>query len=888
MSLPSGSQLGPYTIASPLGAGGMGEVYRAHDPRLGRDVAVKVLPASSAADGDRLQRFEQEARAAAALNHPNILALYDLGRSDAGPYLVTELLEGDTLRAAFEGGAMPTRKAIGLAVQIARGLSAAHDKGIIHRDLKPENVFVTSDGHAKILDFGLAKLVEPQPGDSLLTTAAPGTTPGMVLGTVGYMAPEQVRGQSVDHRADIFAFGAMLYEMLSGRRAFLRDTPAETMTAILNESPPELSLSSANFSLPLPRIVSRCLEKSPAARFQSAGDLAFALDALSGSSASTGPAVPAISGSSPRLTWIAAAVALLALLALAATMVSIYSRPVASDDRLIRFTFTLPPDWTIPLPPASALPLTVSPDGQSIVMRAVHTSGTTSLLIRRLDEAEARQLPGTVGVETHFWSPDSGSIAFTAGGKLHRLDLAGGPSVVLAEAPDATSGAWGPSGVIILGSFRGMQQVPASGGKLTTILPLAENEVFFTAPYFLSDGRRYIFVVGVGTAVRGGGARQVAMATLGSQDRTLLFDTNVFATPIGVARGQLLFVRGNSVMAQAFDETRAAATGEPVPVVSGVRLPADRPYGVAGVSSGGVLAYVPETNSPTHELAWFDRSGKRTAALAEKANYSNVEITRDGKAAVLSILDPLKRTRDIWTLDLARGLRTRLTFDAGEERSVVWSKDDARVIFNARRTSVERDLFAKNANGSGGETTVLADGLSKDPMSVSPGGRLLLYRVLTSNRNDLWVQPLDGSGKAYPFLADVYDENYGQFSPDGQWVAYSADESGQPQVYVVPFPGKGGKWQVSSAGGSYPRWRADGRELFYLTADGRVMAVPVDTTAGAFRAKASRMLFQASVALQPGYQYAVTGDGQRFLINTAAVAPVPVNVISDWTLALKK
>jgi serine/threonine protein kinase/WD40 repeat protein len=887
MPLPPGSHVGPYTIATPLGAGGMGEVYRARDSRLGRDVAVKVLPSSSSADADRLQRFEQEARAAAALNHPNILALYDIGRSDAGPYLVTELLDGETLRATLEGGALAPRKAIELAVQIARGLAAAHDKGIVHRDLKPDNVFITSDGHAKILDFGLAKLVEPEtalPGGSMLTTAAPGTTPGVVLGTVGYMAPEQVRGHSADHRADVFAFGAVLYEMLSGHRAFRRETSAETMTAILKEQPAELS-PSIGLPLALQRVVNRCLEKNPVARFQSAGDLAFALDALSGSSVSAATGAAIVRQRSPRLPWIAAAVVVLALAAVATW---IYSRPTGRDERLIQFTFSLPAEWTIELPPGSALPLSVSPDGRSIVVRALHRGGTTSLWIRRLDEAEARELTGTGGVEAHFWSPDSSSLAFTAGGKLQRLDLTGGPPTLLAEAPDALSGAWSPAGVIIVGSYRGIQQVSASGGKLTTILPLAENEVFHTAPHFLSDGRRYMYVVGVGTAIRGGGARRVALATLGTTDRKVLFDSNEFVTPIGMARGHLLFVRGNSVMAQPFDEARGAPIGDPVPIVSRVRLLADRPYGVAGASTGGVLAYVAETTVPSHQLAWFDRSGKQTVALDEKANYSNVELSRDGKSAVLAILDPSKRTRDIWTLDLLRGIRTRLTFDAGEERSAVWSQDESRVIFNAQRTGVERDLFIKNANGTGGESTVLADGLSKDPMSVSPDGRLLLYRVSTSNRNDIWVQPLDGSSKPYPFLAEVHDENYGRFSPDGTWVAYTADESGQSQVYVVPFPGKSGKWQVSSAGGSYPRWRGDGRELLYLTNDGKMMSVAVDTTTGAFRAEAPRLLFQAPVAVQPGYQYGVTRDGQRFLINTTVAAPVPVTVVSDWTAGLKK
>jgi len=886
MPLPPGSQLGPYRIASPLGAGGMGEVYCAHDSRLGRDVAVKVLPPASSADTDRLQRFEQEARAAAALNHPNILALFDIGRSDMGPYLVTELLEGETLRTLLESGALPMRKAIEHAVQIARGLAAAHDKGIVHRDLKPENVFITSGGHAKILDFGLAKLLEPQSAlasGSMLTTAAPATTPGVVLGTVGYMAPEQVRGQAVDHRVDIFAFGAMLYEMLSGRRAFQRETSAETMTAILKEDPPELSVSSGSLSPAVQRIVNRCLEKNPAARFQSAGDLAFALDALS----TTSGVAATVANARPRslrLAWIVAAAALVTLAAAAAW---VSTRP-ASSNELIRFTFTVPEGWTLELETNATMPLAVAPDGRAILLRAFDKSGTPSLLIRRLDEVETHPLPGTAGVQGYFWSPDSGSIGFIAGDKIQRLDLAGGAPTVLGEASDLLVGAWSPSGTILLGSYRGLLQIPATGGKVTTLIPLGQNEAFYSVPNFLSDGRRFTFGVAVGDAVRGGGERRLMLGSLGSSEQRMLFDTHEFLTPLGLTHGHLLYVRGNALMAQPYDEARMAPLGEPVPLVTRVQLIPNRPYGAASVSRTGVLAYVAENDRPVHQLAWFDRSGRRTNVEGEFGDFSNVELSADGKSVALAILDPTRRTRDIWIQDLSRGVRTRFTFDPGEERTAIWSPDSTRVVYNAQRKGVERDLFAKASNGSGAETTVLADGLSKDPMSISPDGRFLLYRVSAKTRNDIWVQPLDGSSKPYAFLASEYNENYGRFSPDGKWVAYTGEESGQSQVYVVPFPGPGGKWQVSSAGGTFPKWRGDGRELFYLAMDGQMMSVAVDGTTAAFRAEAPRALFRAPVSSFVGYSYAVTHDGQRFLVNTAVPTPVPVTVVSDWILTLKK
>jgi Tol biopolymer transport system component len=865
----------------------MGEVYRARDLRLGRDVAIKVLPASSSTDVDRLQRFEQEARAAAALNHPNILALYDIGRSDRGPYLVTELLEGETLRALLERGALPMRKAIEQAVQIARGLAAAHDKGIVHRDLKPENVFITSDGHAKILDFGLAKLHEAEPalaGGTMLPTTAPATTPGVVLGTVGYMAPEQVRGQHADHRADIFAFGAVLYEMLSGRRAFHRDTSAETMTAILKDEPPELSSSSISLSPALQRVVTRCLEKNPAARFQSAGDLAFALDALSGSSASGATVASPVNARPARLPWIAAAIGLLALAGAAAW---IYTRP-ASNAELIRFTFTVPESWTVDLETNATMPVAVAPNGRSILVRAVDKAGVPMLLIRRLDDVETRPVPGTAGVQGYFWSPDSGSIAFVTGNKIQRLDLAGGPPTILGEAPDVLTGSWSQSGTIILGSYQGVVQVPQTGGNVTTLIPLGQNEAFHSVPQFLPDGRRFTFVVAVGDAVRGGAERRLMLGSLGTAERTMLFDTHEFLTPLGLTNGHLLFVRGNAIMAQPFDESRMAPTGDAVPVVSRVQLIPNRPYGAASVSPTGVLAYVPENDRVVHHLAWFDRSGRRTDVPGDLADFLNIELSPDARSVALAILDPSRRTRDIWIQDLSRGVRTRFTFDPGEERTAIWSPNSARLVYNSQRKGVERDLFSKMSNGSGAETTVLVDGLSKDPMDISPDGRYLLYRVSAKTRNDIWIQPLDGSGKALPLLTSEYNENYGRFSPDGKWIAYTGEESGQPQVYVVPFPGPGGKWQVSGAGGSYPRWRGDGRELFYVAPDGKMMSVAVDGTTPAFRAEAPRLLFHAPVVSFVGYQYAVTKDGERFLVNTAVPTPLPVTVVSDWTLTLKK
>jgi Tol biopolymer transport system component len=672
--------------------------------------------------------------------------------------------------------------------------------------------------------------------------------------------------------------------MLSGRRAFQRETPAETMTAILKEDPPELSAPSVSASPALQRIVSRCLEKNPAARFHSAGDLAFALDALSGSSASSPHAAPAQTRRSAWIPWVAA---IATLMVIAAALWTYTRRPVPGKE-LIRFTFTLTENWTLDLETDASMPLAVAPDGRAILVRAVDKAGVASLLIRRLEDVEPRVLPGTAGVGSYFWSPDSGSIAFVAGNKIQRLDLAGGPPTTLGEAPDILIGAWSPSGTIILGSYRGLLQVPQNGGTVAPLIPLGQSEAFYSVPQFLSDGRRFTFVVAVGDAVRGGGQRRLMLGSLGTTEQRMLFDTQEFLTPLGLTHGHLLFVRGNAILAQPFDEARMVPLGEAVPIVPRVQLIPNRPYGAASVSATGVLAYVPENDRPLHQLAWFDRAGVRTDVAGELADFSNVELSPDGKSVALSVMDQTRRTRDIWVQDLARGVRTRLTFDPGEERTAVWSRDSARVFYNAQRKNVERDLFSKMSNGSSAETSVLADGLSKDPMDVSPDGRFLLYRVSAKTRNDIWIQPLDGSGKPLPFVASDSNENYARFSPDGRWIAYTGDESGQPQIYVVPFPGPGGKWQVSAAGGSFPKWRGDGRELFYLAPDGKMMSVAVDGTTAAFRSEAPRALFQAPVASFVGYQYAVTKDGRRFLVNTAVPAPLPVTVVSDWTLTLNR
>ena len=887
MALASGTQVGPYTVAGPLGAGGMGEVYRARDTRLGRDVALKLLPAPAVADADRLQRFEQEARATAALNHPNILALYDIGRSDHGPFLVTELLEGETLRAALERGAMPVRKALDVAVQIARGLAAAHERGIVHRDLKPDNVFVTPGGHVKILDFGLAKLTEGAPAGSAigeLATTAPATSPGIVLGTVGYMAPEQVLARPTDHRADIFALGTVLYELLAGKRAFARDTAPETMTAILKEEP--APLAEGFVPAGLQRIVSRCLEKNPSARFQSAGDLAFALETISPGSGATAvsaqTAAATASGTPARLWWLIAPVSLL----IGAVGAWLLAPPAAPAPRVTRFEVLAPASWRTDLN-GGLISIALSPDGRSLAGNAVNDKGETALFVRDFDDLDSRIVPGSENAGSFFWSPDGRSLAFFAGSQLKRVEVAGGPPTVICEAPTGNrAGTWTPGGLILFGSTLGLQQVPATGGTPVTAFTLAADETLHVLPLVLPDGEHLLFVAGVGGEIRAGTRRRLLVGRLGSTDRTVLFDTDQFVQPIGFADGRLIFVRGTSLLAQPFDAASLRLSGEPVPLVDRVEPLPNLPYGYAS-AAGSTVAYVRATNPNVHQLTWFDRAGRQTAQLGEPGNYSSLELAPDQTRAVVAVMDPARRSHDIWVFDVARALRTRMTFEPGDERSAVWSPASDRLILNRQQKGTERDLFVKAADGSGREAPVVVNGLSKDAMSVSPDGRWLLYRESSRAFNNIWVTPLDGSGTPAPFIATEFDENYARFSPDGRWVVYASSESGRWEVYVSPFPGPGGKWQVSTAGGDLPRWRGDGREIFYMALDGTLMSVAVDGRSSAFQVGQASPLFRPRIPSPVGYNYVVSADGQRFLVNVSAEPDTPVAIIDGWQALLK-
>jgi eukaryotic-like serine/threonine-protein kinase len=887
MSLAPGVRLGVYDVLAPLGAGGMGEVYRARDPRLGREVAIKVLPSGFSTDPDRLHRFEQEARAAAALNHPNILAVYDIGSHDGVPYIVSELLQGKTLRDRLSDGAqaLPVRKAVEYTIQIARGLTAAHDKGIVHRDLKPDNAFVTTDERVKILDFGLAKLAKSEPGAAPgeLPTAPPPTEVGAVLGTVGYMSPEQVRGLTADHRSDIFSLGAILYELLSGRQAFRRDTGAETMTAILKEDPPDLPVAERRIPPGLARIVGRCLEKNPAGRFQTASDLVFALEGLSASadSVTTLPAHPPRSRRRERVAWFVAVVAVVAAIAafMAATLPW---RRDASELQVLRLEVTTPPTSD---PTSFAL----SPDGRQIVFVAAGDGGST-LWLRPLDQTTAQPLPGTRGATFPFWSPDSRAIGFFADAKLKRLDLPGGKAQELADASNGRGGAWSRDGVILFAAnvISGLLRVPATGGTPTSVTRPAPGELGHRFPEFLPDGRRFIFWVGPSPP-------EVQGLYLGSLDapgkqRLAAADAGgTYAHP-----GYLLWPRQGVLVAALFDAARGALSGEPIPIAPAVGSSVATNRSALSASTTGLLAYRTGVTGRSR-LVWMDRRGTMVRALGSPDENQMVypEPSPDGQR--IAVQRTVQGNVDIWQVDATRGIMSRFTFDTNADSTAVWAPDGSRLIFRSNRNGVY-DLFEKPATGAGDERRLFASPEDKIPSDWSADGRFLLFASYVKNVPDLWALPIEsqGVGTPFPVVRTPFAEDQGQFSPDGRWIAYRTNESGQDEIYVQAFPGPGGKLRVSAEGGSQPRWRRDGKELFYIAPDNRLMAVAIGLLPSGQTPNVGAPVALFSVGLAsrgaPKHQYAVAPDGQRFLMIVTADetnAP-PITIIQNWMAGLKK
>jgi Tol biopolymer transport system component len=863
----------------------MGEVYRAHDSRLHRDVAIKVLPEIMATDPDRIARFEQEARATAALNHPHIVALYDIGADRGTAYVVSELLTGATLRERIQTGPMPARKIVEIGVGILSGLAAAHERGIAHRDLKPENIFLTVDGSVKILDFGLAKLSQtlaPSTTSSVATITSPQTTPGLVLGTIGYMAPEQVRGLPADHRADIFAFGAIVYEMFTGRRAFQGATTADTMTAILTSDPLDIGSALGTISTALNAIVRRCLEKDARDRFQSAHDLAFALEAISTETRSSGTAVVAAPARSRVWALPIVAIAVIAVAA-AASRWWLLSRPSADPALTLSVSISAPPGTVIEDTPA------ISPDGSMIAFVGAK-GAATRIFVRALTTFDAVPVTGTEGGSSPFWSPDGRSLGFFARGRLWRVDLAGGTARVVATVVDPRGATWTPDNIIVYSPQPdgALYKVSADGGTpvALTTLDRAKQEISHRWPRVLPDGRHVLFMNRIATPqlIR---YTITAFPTNGGTSKPLLDATS----PGVYDRGQMLFMRGDRLFSQPFDPATLTLSGEPALLSDSVWSDGQQVAGLVGFdSAASVVVWRPMLSRRTH-MTWKRRDGTILQEL-HAADDADVGVpTADGRLIMLSHPDYRLNTVSIAMLHPASGTMTPVTAPDTTSTSPVWSPDNRRVVYSLLRDGAY-DLYIKELRPGGTEQRLLHTDGMKAAQSWSPDGKVILFNASSAQtRLDLWaIEPRPGATPKIVVGGDA-DECCGRFSPDGKWIAYVSNATGRAEVFVRPFGKEAEPTQLSTNGGGAPDWHSAGRELFFVTQENRLMSVPLTITADRIRAGTPVPLFQINSWWKSAVQLRTSDDrsyasvGDRFLVNENEEDPraSTINVLLNRT-----
>ena len=892
MSLAPGARIGPYEVLSVVGAGGMGEVYRAHDTSLKRDVALKILPESFAADADRLARFQREAEVLASLNHPNIAGIYGLEERGGVSALVMELVEGEDLADRIARGPIPVDEALPIASQIADALDAAHEQGIVHRDLKPSNIKVRADGTVKVLDFGLAKVTEPAGGSSRGLSMSPtlsnhATQAGIILGTAAYMSPEQAAGKPVDKRSDVWSFGVVVLEMLTGRPVFTGETLSHVLASVLKSDPDWTALPA---TVP-PRVVTvlrRCLQKDRKQRVRDIGDVSLALDGTFETAAPQTIPGAASSAKRERLAWMAAvAVVAVAIVALAIPAV-----------RHLRET--PPPETRVEIvTPATDQPVSfaLSPDGRQIAFVA-SGNGESRLWLRSLATTTAEPQAGTEGARYPFWAPDGRSVGFFVTNALKRLDLGSGASQTLASVVNGSGGTWNAEGVIVFASSVNtthLMRVSASGGAITAVTALGPQQTGHATPYFLPDGRRFVFYVR--------GASDTAGIYLGTLDgsaptRLTAADGGGVYLPVGqtsvverASPGWLLWVRNGTLVAQRLDVAEGALTGEPVTLAEGVAVDGRDRIGVS-VAATGLVAY--RTGAGSHrQLTWMDRSGTVRGTIGEpEARLSNPRVAPDGRR--VAVQRTVQGNEDIWLLDGAR--TSRFTFDPASDVRPVWSPDGTRIAFTSTRTGAG-DLYQKLTSGADTEERLVTSDQLKNAYSWSPDGHFLLFNSSDAQTNtDLWVVQMVGNRAPSVFLKTPFREINGVFSPDGRWVAFMSNESGRQEIYVRPFPGTnaGGQWQVSTTGGAFPVWRHDGKELYYLNPAGAMMAVPITSIGATVEPGVPLQLFPTQIAgggreAQQGRQYDVAIDG-RFLINVvAAGAPTaPITLLMNWNPAVKK
>ena len=884
----------------------MGEVYRARDTRLDRAVAIKILPAHLTGNAEAKQRFDREARAISSLNHPNICTLYDVGHQDGMDYLVMEFLEGETLATRLAKGPLPPEQVLKCGIEICEGLEKAHKTGVIHRDLKPGNIMLTKAG-AKLMDFGLAKsaTVSAPPASSVtmtlsgpsvdrLSEAQPLTARGMIVGTFQYMSPEQLEGKEADARSDIFALGAVLYEMATGKRAFDGKNTTSVMAAILERDPPPISSVQPMFPRALDRVVKTCLQKDPEERWQSVRDLKTNLRWIEkgegeGERAAT-PSAAVRSRWRERAAWL---LGLALLCAIAFVAAGRFRAPVAGET--VRFSvsppetavFSIPPNLTVPVPQFA-----LSPDGRAMAFVANSSGADPVIWIRSIDQLTARPLPGTEHAQSPFWSPDSRWVGFFAEGKLKKTPVAGGPVQVLADVADAFGGSWGADENIIFAKLSStIFRVSSGGGTVTPVTNLDSVEKSHRWPQFLPDGRHFFYHVQGGEPEHHG----IYVGSLDGGTGKFLLRTEssaVYGWP-----GYLLYVDGDTLLGQAFDATHLELRGEPFTVAEHVGRSTGFNIGVSA-SGTGLLAYA-AAMLQRGRLIWFDRAGKSLNSVGVEGDYSDFRLSPGGETLAVSLVDPKAWNPDIWLIDLMRGGPSRFTVGSALSAAPVWSPDGAKIVFRTNRNG-QTELYAKSAGGGGNEEAVStyetqhAAGIDTPNLVCSdwsPDGRYVIASVpQQSTGDDLWLIPLSGDRKPFKFLGPPADQIHGNFSPDGRFVAYTSNESGRFQVYVQTFPLSDRKWQVSTDGGYEPRWRADGREIYYLSEDRKLMAVAVG--AGPSFA-VPKTLFQTRVpegVSSRRTHYIPSRDGQRFLVNTQSgeATPNPITLVLNWQTELKK